>query len=100
MGCVGLLLRETAEVPYQAEPRKADVIEELGRSNKKVAVVAPAFSVDCIETLEEIAITGREQFEHAGGNGKTYAYIACLNDSDTGMDMIEAIVRNELSGWL
>jgi ferrochelatase len=82
------------------KPYTSDVIEELGRSKKKVAVVAPAFSVDCIETLEEIAITGREQFEHAGGDGKTYAYIACLNDSDTGMDMIEAIVRNELSGWL
>jgi ferrochelatase len=82
------------------KPYTSDVIEELGREKKKVAVLAPAFSVDCIETLEEIAITGREQYEHAGGSGENYAYIPCLNDSDTGMDMLEAIVRNELSGWL
>ena len=82
------------------KPYTSDVIEELGREKKKVAVVAPAFSVDCIETLEEIAITGREQFEHAGGDGESYAYIPCLNDSDVGMDMLEAIVRNELAGWL
>ena len=65
---------------------------------KKVAVIAPAFSVDCIETLEEIAITGREQFEHAGG--ERFAYIPCLNDSDVGMEMIEALVRKELAGGL
>ena len=50
------------------KPYTADTLEALpGQGKKKVAVVAPAFSVDCIETLEEIAITGREQFEHAGG---------------------------------
>ena len=56
---------------------------QLGRDKKKVAIVAPAFSVDCIETLEELAITGREQFVHAGGNHDHYAYIPCLNDSAT-----------------
>lgn len=65
---------------------------------KKIAIVAPAFSVDCIETLEEIAITGREQFEHAGG--ERYAYIPCLNDSENGMGMLETVVRRELSGWI
>ena len=65
---------------------------------RRVAVVAPAFSVDCIETLEEIAITGREQFEHAGG--ERYAYIPCLNDSDPGMAMLETVVRKELAGWI
>jgi len=69
-----------------------------GQGIKRVAVVAPAFSVDCIETLEEIAITGREQFEHAGG--EHYAYIPCLNDADMAMDMLETIVRRELQGWL
>ena len=65
---------------------------------KRVAVVAPAFSVDCIETLEEIAITGREEFEHAGG--EQYAYIPCLNDSEPGMHMLETIIRKELAGWI
>lgn len=65
---------------------------------KRVAVVAPAFSVDCIETLEEIAITGREEFEHAGG--EQYAYIPCLNDSEPGMHMLETVIRKELAGWI
>lgn len=80
--------------PYTDETLKA----LPGMGKKKVAIVAPAFSVDCIETLEEIAVTGREQFEHAGG--EKFAYIPCLNDSDIGMGMIETLVRKELSGWL
>jgi ferrochelatase len=68
------------------------------QGKKKVAVLAPAFSVDCIETLEEIAITGREQFEHAGG--ERFGYIPCLNDSEAGMAMLEALVRKELGGWI
>lgn len=82
------------------KPYTQTVIEELGREKKKVAIVAPAFSVDCIETLEEIAITGHEQFVEAGGGHDDYAYIPCLNDSELGMDMLEAVVRNELQGWL
>ena len=82
------------------KPYTVNVLEELGREKKKVAVVAPAFSVDCIETLEEIAITGHEQFVEAGGGHDDYAYIPCLNDSDLGMGMLEAVIRNELKGWL
>jgi protoporphyrin/coproporphyrin ferrochelatase len=80
--------------PYTAETLKGLPAKGI----KKVAVVAPAFSADCIETLEEIAIAGREQFEHAGG--ERFAYIPCLNDSPAGMAMIEAVVRKELSGWI
>jgi ferrochelatase len=80
------------------EPYTDKTLEALGKAGKKVAIVAPAFSVDCIETLEELAITGHEQFEHAGG--KHYAYIPCLNDSPGGMEMLEAVVRRELGGWL
>jgi ferrochelatase len=82
------------------KPYTADTIEELGRAKKKVAIVAPAFSVDCIETLEEIAITGHEQFVQAGGGHDDYAYIPCLNDSELGMGMLEAVIRNELQGWV
>ena len=81
------------------QPYLDKTLETLpGQGRKRVAVVAPAFSVDCIETLEEIAITGEEQFMHAGG--ERYAYIPCLNDSDIGMDMLESVVRNELAGWI
>ena len=70
------------------------------RRRRRSRSLAPAFSVDCIETLEELAITGREQFVHAGGGHDDYAYIPCLNDSDGGMTMLEAVVRRELGGWL
>jgi protoporphyrin/coproporphyrin ferrochelatase len=65
---------------------------------KRVAIFAPGFSVDCLETLEELAIQGREVFLEAGGSD--FAYIPCLNDSDVGMTMIEVLVRRELSGWI
>jgi len=69
-----------------------------GKGIKKVAILAPAFSADCIETLEEIAMGGKDTFIEAGGD--KFAYIPCLNDSPAGMDMIEAMVRRELSGWI
>lgn len=69
-----------------------------GKGVKKVAILAPAFSADCIETLEEIAMQGKETFMHAGG--ERFAYIPCLNDSPGGMEMIEAMVRRELAGWV
>ena len=81
------------------QPYTDEVLMALpGQGIKRVAVASPAFAVDCIETLEELAITGREQFEHAGG--EQYAYIPCLNDSDPGMDMLETVVRRELMGWI
>lgn len=81
------------------QPYTDKTLEALpAAGKKKVAILAPAFSADCIETLEEIAITGREQFEHAGGD--RYAYIPCLNDSEGGMAMLEALVRRELAGWI
>lgn len=81
------------------QPYTQDMLESLPRQGKKkIAVVAPAFSVDCIETLEEIAITGHEQFEAAGG--ERYAYIPCLNDTEPAMAVLEQLVRNELGGWI
>lgn len=81
------------------EPYTDVTLEELPKKGvKKVAILAPAFSADCIETLEEIAMQGKETFMEAGG--EQFAYIPCLNASPGGMDMIEAMVRRELSGWL
>ena len=77
----------------------ADItLSELAKSGvKKIAVMMPGFSADCLETLEEIAIRGAETFHEAGG--EQFAAIPCLNDSDPGMAMVEALVRRELSGW-
>lgn len=65
---------------------------------RNLAVFAPGFSADCLETLEELAMQGKEQFEAAGGS--RFAYLPCLNDSGEGMTMLEQLVRRELSGWL
>jgi ferrochelatase len=81
------------------QPYTAETLATLpGKGIKKIAILAPAFSADCIETLEEIAMTGKEQFTRAGG--ERFAYLPCLNDSPAGMDMIESMVRRELAGWL
>ncbi len=80
------------------QPYADKTVERLGKEGvKSIAVINPGFSVDCIETLEEIAVEAREIFLHAGG--KEFTHIPCLNDSDEGMAVIEAMVRRELSGW-
>lgn len=68
------------------------------RGIRKVALVAPGFSADCLETLEELAIRGRETFMEAGGTH--FAYLPCLNDSSQGLEMLRSIIAPELEGWL
>jgi protoporphyrin/coproporphyrin ferrochelatase len=65
---------------------------------KRVAVAAPGFSADCLETLEELGIRGRETFLHAGG--EQFALLDCLNDSPESIAMLEALITRELAGWL
>jgi len=65
---------------------------------KRIALVAPGFSSDCLETLEELDVENREIFMHAGG--EKFAYLAALNDSPEGMAVIEHVVRRELAGWI
>jgi protoporphyrin/coproporphyrin ferrochelatase len=64
---------------------------------KRLAVITPGFAADCLETLEEIAVENAEYFHHAGG--ERFAAIACLNDSDEGLAVLETVARRELSGW-
>ena len=73
-------------------------VAELARQGtKRLAVIMPGFSADCLETLEEIALRGGETFRQNGG--ERYAAIPCLNDSEAGMGLIEHLVRRELAGW-
>lgn len=65
---------------------------------RRIAIVNPGFSADCIETLEEIDGEVREIFLHAGG--EKFAHIPCLNDTAEGMEVIETLARRELSGWV
>ena len=69
-----------------------------GNGIKRIAVAAPGFSADCLETLEELGIRGRDTFLASGGEG--FALLECLNESSEGMTMLEALVRRELAGWL
>jgi ferrochelatase len=64
---------------------------------KSVAIAAPGFSADCIETLEELGIRGRRTFTEAGGD--KFALLDCLNDSPEGMDMLTELIGRELAGW-
>ena len=71
---------------------------EAARGTRRLAIAAPGFSADCLETREELAIRGREQFLAAGG--QDYAALDCLNAGEAGMAMLEALVRRELAGWI
>lgn len=81
---------------------KPYTVEEVARlaegGKKRIAVCAPAFSADCIETLEEINEEIRESFEHAGG--EDFTYIPCLNDNPAHIDALSSVIMDNLKGWL
>ena len=68
-----------------------------GQGVTKIAIAAPGFSADCLETIEELGIRGRADFLAAGGTD--FARLDCLNDGEAGMTMLEAIISRELAGW-
>ena len=76
----------------------AVLAQEVAAGTRRLAIAAPGFSADCLETLEELAIRGRDTFLAAGG--EQFATLACLNTSEPGMAMLEALVRRELAGWV
>ncbi len=81
------------------KPYTADTIAKLAREGvKNLLVITPAFAADCLETLEEIALGGAKIFRENGG--ENFATVPCLNASPAGLDMLEAIAREELCGWL
>lgn len=80
-------------------PYTVDHVADLARQGKKnIAVIAPAFSADCIETLEEINEEIRESFEHAGG--ESFTYVPCLNDEPAHIAALAGVVERNLKGWL
>ncbi len=81
--------------PYTVEEVARQAAEE---GKKHIAVIAPAFSADCIETLEEINEEIRESFEHAGG--EKFTYIPCLNAEPLHMQALAEVVEENLKGWL
>ncbi|PLK24424.1 ferrochelatase [Novosphingobium sp. TH158] len=94
------------EVTFQSRFGKAKWLEpatdaviaaEAQKGTKRLAIAAPGFSADCLETIEELGIRGREDFLEAGGTD--FATLECLNAGEPGMAMLEALVRRELAGW-
>ena len=80
-------------------PATVDLVADLAKSGKhNIAVIAPAFSSDCVETLEEICGEISESFIEAGG--KNFLYIPCLNDDKIQIDMFFNMLKKELSGWV
>jgi len=80
-------------------PYTAETIATLAREGvKRIAVITPGFAADCIETLEELAIRGREAFLKHGG--EHYATLPCLNDCQTSIAALSTIAARELAGWV
>lgn len=95
------------EVAFQSRFGRAKWLEpatdavlaaEAAKGTRALAIAAPGFSADCLETREELAIRGKEQFLAAGG--REFAALDCLNAGDAGMTMLETLTRRELAGWL
>lgn len=81
------------------QPYTDDVAAQLAESGtKRIAIVSPGFAADCLETLEELAMGSKEIFEEAGG--EKFHYISCLNDAPKALDLYEAIIRQNLAGWV
>ena len=81
------------------QPYTDKTVEKLAKDGvRRLAVITPGFSADCLETLEEIAQENAEIFKHNGG--EQFSAIPCLNDSEPGMDVIRTLVLRELQGWI
>ena len=107
----GRLLGEVLSIPMEVafqsrfgrakwlEPATDDRLRALpGEGITKLAIAAPGFAADCLETVEELGIRGKASFLEAGGTH--FARLECLNSNDDGMTMLEGLVRRELAGWL
>ncbi len=81
------------------QPYTSATLKEWGKQKiRRVDVVCPGFVADCLETLEEIAMEGKEEFLQAGGSD--YRYIPCPNDRNDWMHALTDLVLDNLQGWL
>jgi ferrochelatase len=101
------LAKEQYRLTFQSRFGKAEwlkpytdkTLEELGKAGiQRVDVVCPGFVADCLETLEEIAMEGRDSFLSAGG--RSFHYIPALNESPAWIDALGQIALENLAGWV
>ena len=80
------------------QPYVDEIIPELPKKGvKSLYIISPGFSVDCLETLEEINLQYRKLFLDSGG--ETFEYIPCLNYSPNQVELIQSIVQENIQGW-
>ena len=80
------------------QPYTDKTIIELAKSGKKrIAVIAPGFISDCLETLEELNVEARELFIEHGG--ESFQYIPCLNDNEFSIKFLNNLIKQNLQGW-
>jgi ferrochelatase len=103
---LGQALGRDVDIAFQSRFGRAKWLEPAtdvtlaaypGKGVQRIAIAAPGFSADCLETIEELGIRGRESFVAAGGTH--FARLDCLNDSPEGMDMLMTLIGRELEGW-
>lgn len=80
------------------QPYTEPTLIALAQKHARVDVICPGFTGDCLETLEEIAMEAKEAFEHAGG--QQFHYITALNETEPWLKALEALVRQQLQGWV
>lgn len=79
------------------QPYTAELLEQWGRQRVgRIDVICPAFAVDCLETLEEMAIENKGVFQSAGGGD--YRYIPCLNDEPAHIELFAALIAEQMPG--
>jgi len=80
------------------QPYTDKTLEELpSKDIKKIHIMSPGFSSDCLETLEELEIQNKEIFISSGG--EKFTYIKCLNDNSQHLNMLSLLILNHLKGW-
>jgi ferrochelatase len=81
-----ILIKETRIIVIAKKPP--------GEGKKNVLAICPGFSSDCVETLEEILIQGKETFLDAGG--ENFDMVPCLNDSDDHITLLKLLIQKNL----
>jgi protoporphyrin/coproporphyrin ferrochelatase len=102
LGPLGAKLKLTFQSRFgRAEwikPYTDKTVEALAREGvKRIVIITPGFAADCLETIEEIGEENKEIFLENGG--EKFSYIPCLNDSDSGIEVIVHLIQRELQGW-
>ncbi|MET0364021.1 MAG: ferrochelatase [Sphingobium sp.] len=104
---LGEALGRTVDISFQSrfgrakwlEPETEATLRGLARDGvRDVAVITPGFAADCLETLEEIGLRGKEVFLGAGG--RNFALLRCLNADPGAIQFYDGLIARELAGWL